>query len=1073
MKARAMKANRIGSRTAGAFLLALAAGLGWMKTSEREPLQDTRGIPPRKESTTTTYILPEASEPKRAVVRSLGSGGSHIYTATLEAGQALRVEVEQQGADLAVELKNPRGLLLLRVDNNNGPEGAETLAIVAEDRGLHSLEIHASESQPEAEYQVRVLRSGLAEAADRQRAVALNEYWKGEALRSAPDTRAEALDAYRRAEDVWHSLGDEPLALARARRRIARILCIDGQIQDALVPLQQALSVFRDQTNGWELTPLLNEAGYAYMQSGEPFAARTYFSEALQLSLDLGHRPAAASALNGLGILNDRLGQFEEALRAYDGAAEHLRDLGQWEHLARTLHNRGVAYHSAGFLPEAFEHLERALELRRHQQDKRGEAHTLTALGLAYGQRGDDQRALEHYRRALGLHRTTKDVLGEAATLGHLGSSLERLGRFDEALDHHREALEVLRDTNYRLSQAQNQMQLGRVLLAQEDPDRALHHAEKGLELSRQISDLQGQSAALVTIAQVEQRKGHLHAAKDHLELALDLVEDVRGRLQGVVFRRSYLARRYDDYGVYVNLLMELDRVEPGSGYAAQAFEAAERVRARGLEDGLASNPGWREGVAPELERRERLLRERIQSREALRRDWVLEGGTDARVQVLEAEIEALLEEYRKLDGDLRRSAGPEAVASASPMRLSTVQRELLDDETTLLAYHLGDQESYLWVVDPTRVQVHRLPRRSTLEALIQEVMKHLTESDAPGGARRFAESASHLTAQILASALPDLTGRRPGRRLVILADGLLATLPFAALPLAPFDPQRNASPLVERFELVSLPSTAVLDLLRKRDKEEPSKLLALFGDPVFDPEDHRWTGAPSPLEKTPLEIPALTRVTRSWDLGKIVRLHHAGREADAILALVKDTRQRFAALGFRATRSAVLDADLENYRFLHFATHGFNARHPSLSGLVLSLFDQDGNRIDGFLRVHEIERLHLNADLVVLSACRTALGEEVRGEGMVGMSQAFFRAGARALLVSHWSVEDRATAALMKRFYSALLDGQGLPPAAALREAQRSLRAEAVWEAPYFWAGFTLQGDWQTGSPLPLDRLR
>ena len=183
--------------------------------------------------------------------------------------------------------------------------------------------------------------------------------------------------------------------------------------------------------------------------------------------------------------------------------------------------------------------------------------------------------------------------------------------------------------------------------------------------------------------------------------------------------------------------------------------------------------------------------------------------------------------------------------------------------------------------------------------------------------------------------------------------------------------------------------------------------------------------------------------------------------EAEGIASLVPK-QESLLALDFAASLTTAQNPELEKYRILHFATHGFlNSKHPELSGLVFSLVDEKGRPQDGFLRFHQIYNLRLSAELVVLSGCRTALGKEIRGEGLMGLTRGFMYAGAPRVVASLWSVEDRATAELMKRFYKAMLV-DGLRPAAALRAAQIELHAQSGWEAPYYWAGFILQGDWK-----------
>lgn len=173
--------------------------------------------------------------------------------------------------------------------------------------------------------------------------------------------------------------------------------------------------------------------------------------------------------------------------------------------------------------------------------------------------------------------------------------------------------------------------------------------------------------------------------------------------------------------------------------------------------------------------------------------------------------------------------------------------------------------------------------------------------------------------------------------------------------------------------------------------------------------------------------------------------------------------RDRKTALNFAASRANALDEKLSDYRILHFATHGIlNSTHPDLSGLVLSLVNEKGQPQDGFFRLHEIYNLKLNADLVVLSACQTGLGKEVKGEGLIGLTRGFMYAGAPRVIASLWKVNDSATAELMKIFYQKMLGEKKLSAAAALRAAQVELLQQKRWAHPSFWAAFTLQGEWK-----------
>jgi CHAT domain-containing protein len=302
------------------------------------------------------------------------------------------------------------------------------------------------------------------------------------------------------------------------------------------------------------------------------------------------------------------------------------------------------------------------------------------------------------------------------------------------------------------------------------------------------------------------------------------------------------------------------------------------------------------------------------------------------------------------------------------------------------------------------------------------------------------------------------------GKRLLIVADGALQYVPFAALP-------SNGQPLIVNHEIVNLPSASVLAALRlDRDRPSYQKTVAVFADPVFDAADPRLARArrtdsataAADVAQLPEEVRASVREAGLLDdRGALTRLPFTREEADAILALAP-SGEGTKAIDFSASRSTATSGRVKGHRIVHLATHGIvDTAHPELSGIVLSLVDERGAPQDGFLRLHEVYNLDWNADLVVLSACQTALGQEIKGEGLVGLTRGFMYGGARGVVASLWNVNDSATVDLMKRFYEGLL-ARGLTPAPALRAAQLEMWKRRQWQAPYYWAAFTLQGDWR-----------
>jgi CHAT domain-containing protein len=479
----------------------------------------------------------------------------------------------------------------------------------------------------------------------------------------------------------------------------------------------------------------------------------------------------------------------------------------------------------------------------------------------------------------------------------------------------------------------------------------------------------------------------------------------------------------------------------PGQGWDTRAFEASERARARSLLDLLSQahiHPD--KGVDPALADQNRGV-QRSLSAKALELQRVPVNGVEYRQ--LEAEIANLTAE----------TASPAQAPSidSQPLTLHEIQTKVLDRGTMLLEYSLGDERSYLFAVTPASLQVYTLPGRTEIESAARDLNSDLQDYSADR--TQLNRDAAALSAMLLTPVAAQLKGNR----LMIVGDGELSAVPFGALPA-----RATHVPLIVTNEIVTQPSASMPAILRNNGghHHKAGKQIAVIADPVFESSDPRLKNIPAAAS-----IPARENEAPSNDaiLNAAVRnVRRGGAEAHAILALAP-AGQSLSLLGFQANRADVTDGRLANYRIVHFATHGLIDRtHPQLSGLALSLFDPNGRPLDGFLDLNSIFDMKLNADLVVLSACETGQGKLVGGEGMLGLTRGFLYAGASSLVVSLWSVDDEATSELMRRFYDAMLGHQHLRPAAALRAAQRSMILNSRWQDPYYWAAFTIQGEWR-----------
>jgi CHAT domain-containing protein len=504
--------------------------------------------------------------------------------------------------------------------------------------------------------------------------------------------------------------------------------------------------------------------------------------------------------------------------------------------------------------------------------------------------------------------------------------------------------------------------------------------------------------------------------------------------------RASFLASRRLAFDLALGLRMDLERSAPGRGHAEAALALSERARARSLLDLLQeARTEIRQSIPPELRDRELSLAYQLGSKARLLRTSTSE---EKRAQ-LQRELTGLLAEADRLEDEIRRSNPRYAVLHQPPLDAVGI-RGLLDADTVLLEYTLGEERSYLWLVTPERVESFELPGRAEIEAAARRSYEDVRSLDKKDG-----EAHAALSRLLFGK----VAGRLHCRRLVIVADGALQYVPFAILP-DPEDPSGSV-PLVAGHEIVSLPSASVLAVQRRVLAARPraEKAVAILADPVFSAADSRLGKPGGGAASAPQRVgePAL----------RLQRLPATGREAQAIAKLLAPG-EAFLAVGVKASRGTALSGDLADYRAVHFATHGLiNSETPRLSFLALSMFDEQGRPQDGSLGLSDIYNLDLDADLVVLSGCETALGREIRGEGLVGLTQGFFHAGAQRVMASLWRVEDRATAELMSHFYRAMLE-EGLPPAAALRSAQLSVRSDPSRQDPFYWAPFVLQGDWR-----------
>ena len=947
--------------------------------------------------------------------------------------------------DVAVSVSDSSGREIVRVDNPNGTEGSEPVPFVTSASGEYRLSIQALDEDASGNYELVLMEPHPVTAGDRRHAQAAILFAEAERLRGRSDPQAleKMVGLYSKSAELRGLAGafwEESVSL----RRLGQAQGIRSRTKEAFRAFGQALSLLRPLKDLQQEAGVFNSEGQVWQRLRRPKKAEWAYEQAIKKAREGRHGLEEATAWNNLATLHQDQGELEKALVAYDRALVSWRRGGQRRNEATALHNLGSIYMELNRIPEAQDSILKSLALQQNLGTDGFSARTLALLGQVYAWQDDSRTAIRYYRQAMTQARRTGDRWAQAILLDKLGTAHLELGDAGRALAAEQRAAALFKDerdwNRYTwtlanqgwLHERQGRPEQGLLLYAQ---------ATLGFHNSQ---DRTGEAFVLLGEARIARKQGDLNSARLKLEQALKYIESLREDAPGPVLRSSFLASRRTYYETYVDLLMQLHARDPGKGWDLRALQASERWRARSFLDTLGeARADLRQHAGQELLRRDKDLLSRLDVLERER----MAGSPRA---ALESEERDILLERETLQARMRTEAGHPLSALPRPLTVEGMQKGVLDPDSLLLVYSLGEERSYLWLVKRHSLKSFVLPPRGQIEPLARTAHELLSEGQGTGTQAKLV--LDRLAREILGPAAALLNASR----LLIVTDGGLCYVPFAALP----EPGRSA-PLIIHHEVVYLDSPSVLFMQRRRLERRPQApmTLAVVADPIFSPADPRLakpiTGARPPL------LADLQRSAEAFGIHGFGRLPESGREAQALLSLVPPG-EGLAALGLAASRKTVFSGELSHYRIVHFATHGLiHPFHPELSGLVLSLVDDRGHPVDGFLRAYELPRLGLSADLVVLSACRTALGQEIPGEGLVGMTRGLMEAGAPRLVVSLWSVEDRSAAEVMTRFYRGMLRG-GLRASEALRQAQLSMLRESIWRDPREWAPFIFQGDWR-----------
>jgi CHAT domain-containing protein len=864
-------------------------------------------------------------------------------------------------------------------------------------------------------------------------------------LTGDPDSRIRGLHGQGEVERIQGRLADALLLLQRAmveaeaaadQPAVARISGSLGLVRLGLGEYGAALEIFERQAATFEALGDVRACGQAQSNIGIALGtigrfeeARAAFERSRELMETAGNAPGIARAYNNLGVTQRNLGNYVAALEGLDHSLQLKEAAGDRPALPSTLKNIGDVYQLQGALPQALEYFRRSYALAAELGQKPAMVEALHDEGRTLLELDRPQEALALLERSLALAQETQNVEAITFVTMALAEAHYSLGDRARTLQLLTTTLEAAERTQQFPLLAHACWQIASLRLEEHNATQALALAERAAETGRRYTLREELWRALLVAGRAHAALGHPDLAEVALREAVDVIEDLRAHAAGPeADRAEFLTSRATPYQELVSLLAD-------GGRSWDALAVAERSKGRVLLDVLA---GRRLAIGAALSDAEKATEHRLEAD-------VLTSNSELRALLQRAQPDALrqkgLESRRTAqrlaleDWRTRQyAAHPELRVlrgESRPLTREDAGRLLTDRRTVLLEYVLAGQQAYLFTLSAGAsaeplLSVRRLGMESgELARLSHDLRQRLAARD-----MEFAEPAARLY-QALISPAREVLGA--GRRVVLVPDGALWELPFQALrsPTGRF--------LVEEVAVSYAPSLSVLRDMHAhhRTHGRPERDLLALANPESDAGARRHSTAAlmsSTLEPLP-EAEAQVRA--------IARLYDSGAAA--------------VRVGLGANESW-LKSEAPRYRVLHLATHGvLDDASPLYSQLVLSA-PAVGDHDDGLLEAREILELNLSADLAVLSACETGRGRAGAGEGLIGMSWAFFVAGCPTTVASLWKVESSSTSRLMLAFHRELRRGQA--PADALRLAELAQLRRPDQRHPFYWAGFVAVGD-------------
>ena len=830
---------------------------------------------------------------------------------------------------------------------------------------------------------------------------------------------------------------------------IGGIYCDQGKLDEALKYYSEALELYKKVDNPSDIAVSLNNIGLVYCDQGKLDEALKYYTESLELYKKFGNPSDIARSLNNIGGVYSSQGRFGEALKYHTESLDLRREVGNPSDIAISLNNIGFIYQVQGKIDEAMTYYIESLELKRKVGNHSAIATSLNNIGSIYYSQGKLDKAFKYYTESLELIREVGNPSDIALRLNNIGFIYYSQDKLDEALNYYTESLELSKKGGIPSYIAISLSNIGSIYYSQGELDEAMTYYIESLELKRKVGNPSDIALSLYNIGCYYYELKSFSKAEQYLNECIIYLDSVRLGVGDIEAKQNLTESQSNVYTLYFQVLNELNEKD-------KAFVISEKNCSKTLNELISeSKTNLRQDANPDLLNRERELN--LSFKQIFKQ--ISETKDDIELYLLKREQESLYNVSKILEDQLKRSSPRYAsIIYPDPVTVDKVKKEL-GVNTALISFKEGVDNFYAMVITKDDYKVFKLDSIKSIESKVEILINELRS----GEFGSYFYSSSRELYKILLGHVEDII--KDKKELIIIPDGILHYLPFEVLLTRDLTDQDLVSGnesslpyLIKDYDIRYLPSATMMKTFKLYTDSEAPKDFICFADPVFESELESQL-SPEEQKKEEEAKEKLLEEMKELDIdipregSTLVRLVNTGTEANGIAELFNPDN---VSLYTRETanKNNLMKEDLSQYKYIHFATHGLvNNDKPQFSSLALC-YDFTGSNE---LQVREIFELKLNADMVVLSACNTALGKEMKGEGIIGLTRAFLVAGSKRAVVSLWSVADKSTSEFMIDFYRYIKEGKTITQ--SLREAKLNMINSKEYTHPYYWAPFVLFG--------------